>query len=69
MAAASPAVPAEVQQGLPELSTARHVPCGVHLAAVRPGNRLPQPAAEGTHHPAGAERNSVDVYNLWNVCV
>ena len=36
MAAASPAVPAEVQQGLPELSTARHEPCGVHLAAVRP---------------------------------
>ena len=36
MAAASPAVPAEAQQGPPELSTARHVPCGVHLAAVRP---------------------------------
>ena len=36
MAAASPAVPAEAQQGPPELSTARHEPCGVHLAAVRP---------------------------------
>ena len=46
MAAASPAVPAEAQQGPPELSTARHEPCGVHLAAVRPAidcrNPLPR---------------------------
>ena len=47
MAAASPAVPAEAQQGPPELSTARHEPCGVHLAAVRPAIdcRNPPPSA------------------------
>ena len=75
MAAASPAVPAEAQQGPPELSTARHEPCGVHLAAVRPAidcrNPLPRaPTTTGdTRRLAGAKRNSVDVYNLWNVCV
>ena len=50
MAAASPAVPAEAQQGPPELSTARHEPCGVHLAAVRPAIdcRNPLPSAPTT---------------------
>ena len=50
MAAASPAVPAEAQQGPPELSTARHVPCGVHLAAVLPAIdcRNPLPKAPAT---------------------
>ena len=50
MAAASPAVPAEAQQGPPELSTARHEPCGVHLAAVRPAIdcRNPLPKAPAT---------------------
>ena len=50
MAAASPAVPAEAQQGPPELSTARHEPCGVHLAAVRPAIdfRNPLPRAPAT---------------------
>ena len=59
MAAASPAVPAEAQQGPPQLSTARHVPCGVHLAAVRPAidcrNPLPRAPTTtgGTHRCRG----------------
>ena len=53
MAAASPAVPAEAQQGPPELSTARHEPCGVHLAAVRPAIDCRRRHRRRAHLPPG----------------
>ena len=59
MAATSPAVPAEAQQGPPELSTARHVPCGVHLAAVRPAIDCRRRHRCRGHPPPGRGRNVI----------
>ena len=53
MAAASPAVPTEAQQGPPELSTARHEPCGVHLTAVRPAIDCRRRHRRRAHPPPG----------------